>query len=126
MKKDPDQHIEALPLDLANPIGVKTAFEALPKLPDIVYCVAGGTANEIGFLTDLDPVHLETCMRNNYFSAAYVAQTILKLWTADDRTQRLVKRKPILRQIVFINSAAAFLGIPGYGAYTGEWEDIPL
>lgn len=55
-------------------------------------------------------------MRNNYFTAAYAAQSILKIWTEDDKTTET--SNPRLRQIVFINSAAAFLGMPGYVAYT--------
>ncbi len=55
-------------------------------------------------------------MRNNYFTAAYATQSMLKLWTEDDRTTETSSLR--LRQIVFINSAAAFLGLPGYAAYT--------
>lgn len=57
-------------------------------------------------------------MRNNYFTAAYAAQAILKIWTEDDK--KAETSSPTLRQIVFINSAAAFLGMPDYGAYTGK------
>ena len=57
-------------------------------------------------------------MRKNYFTAAYAAQLILKLWTED--AELTETSTPRLRQIVFINSAAAFLGIPGYAAYTGR------
>lgn len=55
-------------------------------------------------------------MRNNYFTAAYAAQSILKMWTEDDKKAKT--SKPRLRQIAFLNSAAAFLGMPGYAAYT--------
>ena len=57
-------------------------------------------------------------MRNNYFTSAYAAQSILKIWTEDDITAET--SSPRHRQIVFINSAAAFLGMPGYAAYTGK------
>ena len=55
-------------------------------------------------------------MRKNYFTAAYAARSILKIWTEDAAKSE----PPKLRQIVFINSAAAFLGMPGYVAYTGR------
>ena len=57
-------------------------------------------------------------MRNNYFTAAYAAQSMLKMWTEDAEKAEIAS--PRLRQIVFINSAAAFLGMPGYAAYTGK------
>lgn len=57
-------------------------------------------------------------MRNNYFTAACAAQSMLKIWTEDDKNAEVLS--PRLRQIAFINSAAAFLGLPGYAAYTGE------
>lgn len=93
-------------------------FRSQARLPDILYCVAGGTSTEIGFFTDIDAGKLESCMRNNYFTAAYAAQSILKMWT--EGGQRTEISSPKLRQIVFINSAAAFLGMPGYAAYTGK------
>lgn len=57
-------------------------------------------------------------MSNNYFTAAYIAQTMLKLWVEDDKRSQTASAR--LRQIVFINSAAAFLGVPGYTTYTRE------
>ena len=57
-------------------------------------------------------------MRNNYFTAAYAAQSMLKIWTEHDKNTTYESHK--LRQIAFINSAAAFLGLPGYAAYTCE------
>ena len=59
-------------------------------------------------------------MRKNYFTAAYAAQIILKIWTEDAELAVTETSTPRLRQIVFINSAAAFLGMPGYAAYTGR------
>lgn len=61
-------------------------------------------------------------MRNNYFTAAYAAQSMLKIWTEDDKNAE--RLSPRLRQIAFINSAAAFLGLPGYAAYTCELSAI--
>ena len=40
---------------------------------------------------------------------------MLDIWTEDDETGRCPIHK--LRQIIFINSAAAFVGLPGSVAY---------
>ena len=93
-------------------------FRSQARIPDVLYCVAGGTSTEIGFITDIDSRKLESCMRNNYFTAAYAAQSMIKIWTEDDKKAEV--SCPRLRQIAFINSAAAFLGLPGYAAYTCE------
>jgi 3-dehydrosphinganine reductase len=58
-------------------------------------------------------------MRNNYFTAAYAAWAMLRMWLEGDK--RSAPIKPRLRRIVFVNSAAAFLGMPGYAAYTGPF-----
>ena len=145
-RRDERQEVNAISLDLGNPTEVRqriffmfsilgcccvlwwkwngrlreqldTVFRSQARLPDVLYCVAGGTSTELGFITEIDAGDLESCMRNNYFTAAYPAQSILKMWTEDD-TQTAQTSSPKLRQIVFINSAAAFLGMPGYVAYT--------
>ncbi|KAL9119243.1 MAG: hypothetical protein Q9187_004203 [Circinaria calcarea] len=115
-RQDIEQEVHAVPLDLGNPSQLDTIFRSQARLPDILYCVAGGTSTEIGFIKDIDAADLESCMRKNYFTAAYSAQSILKIWTEDD--QKTTTPSSRLRQIVFINSAAAFVGIPGYVAYT--------
>ena len=61
---------------------------------------------------------MKSCIRNNYFTTAYAAHSVLKIWTEDDHKTKT--SSPRLRQIVFINSAAAFLGIPDYAAYICE------
>lgn len=94
------------------------AFKSQPRIADILYCVAGGTPTECGFLADIDTADLDSCMRNNYFTAAYSASTMFKIWTEDDRLKEKEEVAPRLRQTVFINSAGAFLGVPGYTAYT--------
>jgi 3-dehydrosphinganine reductase len=115
-----DQDIQAVSLDLANPSEVETVFGSQPRTPDILYLVAGGTPNECGFFTDIDAQSLESCMNLNYYTAAYPAQTLLKMWVEDDkRVQSARTSSPTrLRQIVFINSAAALLPLPGYAAYS--------
>jgi 3-dehydrosphinganine reductase len=84
---------------------------------DILYCSAGGCRTECGFVNEIEADDLESCMRNNYFTSAYTAQSILKIWERDDQKSKSTTQK--LRQIVFINSGLVFIPIPGYGAYTG-------
>ncbi|PSN60061.1 NAD(P)-binding protein [Corynespora cassiicola Philippines] len=116
-RRNDTQQVDAVSVDMANAVEVETTFRAQPRLADIVYCVAGGTATQCGFLTDIDATDLDSCMRNNYFTSAYSAQSIFKIWTEDD-TKAAPAKTPKLRQIVFINSAGAFVGLPGYTAYT--------
>lgn len=104
---------------------VEDAFRSQKLLPDALYCVAGGCQTQCGFLKDIQPADLESCMRNNYFTAAYSSQTLLRLWREVD-TQDQSSNVPIHRQIVFINSAGAFLGLPGYTAYTRKLTGINL
>jgi 3-dehydrosphinganine reductase len=84
-----------------------------------LYCTAGGNYNENGFLVDITARDLENCMRNNYYSSAFAAKTMLDIWTQADR-KGTFSSSPQSRRIVFINSAAAFLGLPGSIAYTRE------
>jgi 3-dehydrosphinganine reductase len=83
--------------------------------------VAGGTSTETGFLVDISANDVERCMRNNYLTSAYSTQTILKVWTQDDEESRKKNKQttiPQIRRIIFVSSAAAFVGLPGYIAYT--------
>ncbi|KAF4632084.1 hypothetical protein G7Y89_g6047 [Cudoniella acicularis] len=115
------QEINAVILDLADASQVEAVFRTQPRNADGLYCVAGGTTVETGFLADINSNHLEQCMRNNYLTSAYAAQAMLKIWTEDDkqsskRTHQVPAPKD--RQIIFVSSAAAFVGFPGYIAYT--------
>jgi 3-dehydrosphinganine reductase len=85
-----------------------------------VYCVAGGTPSECGFLIDLQPEVFERCMNNNYYSSLYPAQAALKLWTQDDE-DAAVPPSPKLRKLVFVNSSASLVPAPGYMAYSGRF-----
>ncbi|ORX93123.1 hypothetical protein BCR34DRAFT_500123, partial [Clohesyomyces aquaticus] len=78
-----------------------------PRIPDILYCVAGSTAHELGFLADIEPELLQRCMNDNYYSHAYPGQCVL---------QTLVHR----RKIVFVNGLASLTPIPGYIADSGR------
>ncbi|EQL01607.1 hypothetical protein G6O67_006624 [Ophiocordyceps sinensis] len=104
-----DQQVDAVMVD--------EAFKGQPRSADVVYCVAGGNYDQNGFFVDLGAKDLEDSMRNNYFSAAYAAKSMLDVWLAEDSSRRSPIRQRH-RQIVFINSAAAFLGLPGSVAYT--------
>lgn len=112
------QNVNAVSLDLADVAQVEAAFRGQPQLPDAVYCVAGGTSTETGFMVDISAEDLERCMRNNYLTSAYAAHTAFRLWVEDDKQQENQNKGPRkTRQIVFISSAAALVGFPGYVAY---------
>ncbi|KAH7372242.1 hypothetical protein BKA66DRAFT_572366 [Pyrenochaeta sp. MPI-SDFR-AT-0127] len=112
-----DQIINAVAVDLSDAHKAEIAFSSQSIKADILYCVAGGNHAENGFLVDIKAADLDSCMKNNYYSSAYAAKIMLDMWTEDDRTNTPGPH-PNLRQIVFINSAAAFLGLPGSIAYT--------
>ena len=67
---------------------------------------------------DIKAKDLDNCMKNNYYSSAYAAKSMLDIWTEDDKEEAQPGPHPKLRQIIFINSAAAFLGLPGSIAYS--------
>lgn len=58
-------------------------------------------------------------MNNNYYSSVYPAQAVLQMWTQDDKDAK-VPPSPRLRQIIFVNSSAALVPVPGYVAYSGK------
>lgn len=102
---------------------VAEAFKSQPRIADFLYCSAGGNHAENGFFLDLQPAQLDSCMKNNYYSTAYAAKAMLDIWVKNDKTPIAInetpkKYGPNIRKIVFINSAAAFLGLPGSVAYT--------
>ena len=86
----------------------------------MLYCVAGGTAHELGFLVDVEPEQFETCMNNNYYTSLYPARSTLKAWIEDDKNSKETPPKPKLRKIVFVNSSASLVPTPGYAAYSGK------
>lgn len=64
-------------------------------------------------------------MKNNYYSTAYAAKAMLEIWVENDKKSSSIdtQKQPkghTTRKMVFINSAAAFLGLPGSVAYTRE------
>ena len=88
------------------------ALKEWGSVPDILFCVAGGSSpSQIGFLADLSPESMTSCMESNYYSAIFIAQICLQLWIQIPQSDRT-------RHIIFVSSAAAFVGVPGYIAYT--------
>ncbi|THC94748.1 hypothetical protein EYZ11_005787 [Aspergillus tanneri] len=79
--------------------------------PDILICTAGGTPSEVGFLADISPGAITSCIDQNYYSAVFIVQYCLKLWLAAPPT-------PSPRHILLTSSLSAFVGVPGYIAYT--------
>jgi len=112
------QEINAIAIDMADASKVDQTFRAQHRIADILYCTAGGNHAENGFLVDITAQQLDSCMKNNYYSSVYAAKSMLDIWTEDDRIADPPGPSPRLRQIIFINSAATFLGFPGSIAYT--------
>ncbi|KAI0440572.1 putative short chain dehydrogenase/ reductase [Xylaria telfairii] len=113
-----EQEIKAIALDLSEFQKVREAFVAQPRIPDALYCAAGGNHAENGFLVDIDANQLDRCMKNNYYATVYPTKALVDTWTEDDKKNQKHTGKPKLRQIIIVSSAAAFLGLPGSIAYT--------
>jgi 3-dehydrosphinganine reductase len=119
---DPAQTVDSAAIDLTNATEVEEYISALPTAPSILFCVAGGTVDEIGFFADISARDIEACMARNYFAAAYIAHAVLRRWirnipagTGSSPIDGSTRQR---RHIVFTASTAAFLGLPGYAAYT--------
>ncbi|GAQ09759.1 3-ketodihydrosphingosine reductase tsc10 [Aspergillus lentulus] len=117
------QEINAVAVNMADASAVAEAFRAQPRIADFLYCSAGGNHAENGFFIDLEATQLDSCMKNNYYSTAYAAKAMLDIWVENDKKPTGIDMSnnatgPKTRKIVFVNSAAAFLGLPGSVAYT--------
>ncbi|KAF7184323.1 hypothetical protein CNMCM7691_005075 [Aspergillus felis] len=118
------QEINAVAVNMADASAVSEAFRSQPRIADFLYCCAGGNHAENGFFIDLKAAQLDSCMTNNYYSTAYAAKAILDIWVENDKKPTGIDMPnntttgPKTRKIVFANSAAAFLGLPGSVAYT--------
>ncbi|KAL7629712.1 hypothetical protein AAE478_001235 [Parahypoxylon ruwenzoriense] len=109
VRQDKNQKINAVAGDMGN----------AANMPDILYCVAGGTPSECGFLVDLKPEIFERCMVNNFYSSVYPAQAVLKRWVEDDDANDAeIRPRPRTRKIIFVNSSASLIPTPGYLAYS--------
>ncbi|KAL3471666.1 putative steroid dehydrogenase [Aspergillus californicus] len=113
--QSPAQTITATAVDLTDVNAVEEFINSLESPPDILFCVAGGTADEIGFFADISARHVESCMAKNYFSAAYIAHAAFRRWVKEPPTPGSAAKR---RHLIFTASTAAFLGLPGYAAYT--------
>ncbi|KAL4926703.1 putative steroid dehydrogenase [Aspergillus undulatus] len=107
-----DQVIGAASVDLTDASKVESFIASLPTPPSILFCVAGGTSDEIGFFADITSRDIESCMAKNYFAAAYIAHAVFRRWTKEPASS------PGTRHLIFTASTVAFLGLPGYAAYT--------
>ncbi|KAJ6153708.1 steroid dehydrogenase [Penicillium chermesinum] len=112
-----EQTIRTAALDLTDAAQVETFINSLPTAPSILFCVAGGTADEIGFFVDITPKSIESCMSRNYLGAAYISQALLRRWVKE-QPRGEPKAPAVKRHMVFTASTAAFVGLPGYVAYT--------
>ncbi|KAI0190588.1 putative short chain dehydrogenase/ reductase [Astrocystis sublimbata] len=112
------QEVRAIPVDLSNAQDVETAFRAQPRLPDELYCCAGGNHAENGFFVDLKSSQLDSCMKNNYYAALYPAKAVIDQWLGGDSKVPTRDKSHLNRRIVFVSSCAAFLSMPGSLAYT--------
>jgi 3-dehydrosphinganine reductase len=85
-------------------------FRNYRRAPDVLFCVAGGSTTQMGFLAEIEAKAIESCMESNYYSAVFCAQSCLKRWLLDHSSTT--------RHMVFTSSTAAFVGLPGYISYT--------
>lgn len=91
---------------------VQDFVTSLKELPSSLFCVAGGTSEELGFFADINTDQISACFNKNYFSSAYITHALLQRWL------KYPADSSIVRHIVFTNSTAAFVALPGYIAYT--------
>ncbi|KAL6721611.1 hypothetical protein ACLMJK_000715 [Lecanora helva] len=98
-------------MDLTSPQGVDAALKNYGAVPDVLICTAGGSPTQGGFLADISPDAIKSCLELNYYTAIFIAQSCLKIWLA-------APPSPSTRHIVFTSSTAAFVSLPGYIAYT--------
>ncbi|EAW08505.1 putative short chain dehydrogenase/reductase family oxidoreductase [Aspergillus clavatus NRRL 1] len=113
-----NQLVQTRSADLSDPAQIDDAFGAFP-IPDYLFCVVGGATVELGYLIDKDPEHIRSCMNTNYFTAVFMAQAMLRIWVnAPPSPQGGPNGKPRTRHLAFTCSVTAFVGVPGYIAYT--------
>ncbi|EEH41461.1 3-ketodihydrosphingosine reductase tsc10 [Paracoccidioides lutzii Pb01] len=83
--------------------------------PDIVWCCAGKCIP--GFFVNTDPETLKSQMDTNYWTSAFTAHAILKLWLASGPPGQSPEKTP-RRHLIFTSSTATFVPITGYGPYS--------
>ncbi|PGH16700.1 hypothetical protein AJ79_01573 [Helicocarpus griseus UAMH5409] len=116
------QCIEALAVDLTDADKVEEVIRSLEDTPDYLFTVAGGPRHEMGFFMDLQASQLKSCMENNYYSAVFVAQSLLRRWIRERGLKAGADASSSVprctRHIIFVTSTAALVPIPGYVAYS--------
>ncbi|TVY56210.1 3-ketodihydrosphingosine reductase tsc10, partial [Lachnellula suecica] len=85
------------------------------KAPDTVWCCAG-SAHPTLFI-DTSAETLQAQMQGNYFTSAYMAHAILKLWLRPNSTTSDSKQKVEPRHLIFTSSFIAFYTFAGYAPY---------
>ncbi|VUC30985.1 unnamed protein product [Clonostachys rosea] len=113
------QEIRFVVLDLSDSSQVETAFREHDRIPDMLFCAAGGNHAQNGFFVDITAEQVDACMKNNYYATAYPAKSALDIWIEEDKRNKWkASPRTHVRRIIIISSAAAFLGLPGSIAYT--------
>ncbi|KAI9848234.1 MAG: hypothetical protein M1838_000623 [Thelocarpon superellum] len=112
VRKSDQQTVEARSVDLSDAAKVDAFAASLETLPTALFCVAGGTADEVGFFADISCEDMRACFDRNYFSAAFITHSILRRWIAQPPATGES------RHIILTASTAAFVCLPGYSAYT--------
>lgn len=103
---------------MTDPFQVSNFINSFETPIFAVFCVAGGTAEDIGTLADIPSHSIRSCMEKNYFTSAYLASAVMKLWTAKPAASSTASiSAPEEHHIIFTASTAALISIPGYAAY---------
>ncbi|KAF9889905.1 hypothetical protein FE257_006777 [Aspergillus nanangensis] len=122
-RQTPTQTVDAFSVDLCDSSAVDQFLDSYGILPDTLICTAGGTSTQLGFLVDISPAQIKSCLEGNYYSAVFIVQSCLRRWLEMDKKQQQQQQQsktqdPSPRKIVLTSSTTAFLGLPGYIAYT--------
>ncbi|KAE8352051.1 NAD(P)-binding protein [Aspergillus coremiiformis] len=104
------QVVDTRSVDLTRPDDITRALSHY-HTPDILVCTAGGAPHKLGFLADIPPDAITSCMESHYYTSIFIVQCCLRLWLVAPQT-------PSPRHIILTSSTIAFLGLPGYIAYT--------
>lgn len=101
---------------LTGNIQVLQFIAGVTIIPTAMICVAGGTAEEVGFFADIPAEAIANCMTKNYLTSALIAQALLKRWISVPAPNP--PKPPAKRHLVFTASTAALVNVPGYAAYS--------
>ncbi|KKZ68572.1 hypothetical protein EMCG_01021 [[Emmonsia] crescens] len=82
--------------------------------PDIVWCCVGQCIP--GFFLHTSPETLKAQMDTNYWTSAFTAQAIMKLWLAPVSAGQSPEKTP-RRHLIFTSSTSCFVPVAGYAPY---------